>query len=57
MEVQVIINTIDLELKSIQQTNRYNGEVIIEINDIKKANSDILNTEGIYDNFEIIDLR
>ena len=57
LEVQVIINTINLELQSIKQTNRYNGEVMIDINDIKKANSDILNIEGIYDNFEIIDLR
>ena len=57
VEVQVIINSINLELKSIIQTNRYNGEVIIDIKDIKKAKSDILSIQGMYDNFEIIDLR
>ena len=57
LKVEIIINPNTLDMESIKQTNRYNGQTNIEIKKIKSASIDMLNIDGLYTDFEIIDLR
>ena len=57
LKVQIQVNPHTLDMESIKQINRYSGQTIINIKEINSASPDILNIDGLYKDFEIIDLR
>ena len=57
LKVEITINENTLDMESIKQINRYNGHTKIIIQSIKAASLDILSIDGMYTDFEIIDLR
>ena len=57
LKVQIQINPNTLDMESIKQINRYSGQTIINIKEINSASLDMLNIDGLYEDFEIIDLR
>ena len=57
LKVEITINHNTMNMESIKQINRYNGQTTIKINSITTASLKLLNIDGLYPDFEVIDLR